>query len=378
MKIKDYGILIGAAISMGMIFTGCGKTAINANDYLTINVDGFDTAGKASCSFDSEKLINDNLKAFGLDEESDIEYFEVLGRIELGLDGKLDKTEDLSNGDEVTFKWNVSGLDELEEKYKVKLEFSDKSFTVEGLEEPQKFDPFDYVNVSFDGIAPSGKVVIECSGDIPVQLDFRADKADGLSNGDIVKITANAYYGNDLKEYCFDNGYLPTNDVKEYTVDGLAGYIQTLDEVTEDAYKKMDYHAQDMLKAHIAKTEDQRTLSEIELLGNYLLTPKDPSIYVSNKNYIYYIYKVSFSDGLSYYHYTYYTNVMLLEDGTCSFDLNTATAPKGSVFFGVSSGEIYWASEKIFFTGYGDLDSLFNNHVTAKIDEYKYESTVKS
>lgn len=377
MKAKDYGIIIGAAISMGMIFTGCGKTSINANDYLTINVDGFDTAGKASYSFDSEKLINDNLKAFGLDEESDIEYFEVLGRIELGLEGNLDKTEDLSNGDEVTFKWNVSGLDELEEKYKVKLEFSDKSFTVEGLEEPQQFDPFDYVNVSFDGIAPSGKVVIECSDDIPVQLDFRADKADGLSNGDKVKITANAYYGNDLKEYCFDNGYVPTNDVKEYTVDGLAGYIQSLDEIPEDAYKKMDYHAQDMLKAHIAKTEDKRSLSEIELLGNYLLTPKDPSIYVSYKNYIYYIYKVSFSDGLYYYHYTYYTDVMLLEDGTCSFDLNTATVPKGSVFFGVSSGEIFWASDKIFFTGYGDLDSLFNKHVTSKIDEYKYESTVK-
>lgn len=68
---------------------------------------------------------------------------------------------------------------------------------------------------------------------------------------------------------------------------------------------------------------------------------------------------------------------MLLEDGTCSFDLSTATVPKGSVFFGVASGEIYWAADKIYFTGYGDLDSLFNKQVTSKIGEYKYESTVK-
>lgn len=377
MKAKDYGIILGAALSMGMIFTGCGKTTINANDYLTINAEGFDTAGKASFYFDSEKLIDDNLKAFGLEDGSDMEYLEALGRIELGLDGKLDKTDELSNGDEVTFKWKVSGLEELEEKYKVKLEFSDKSFTVEGLEEPQEFDPFNYVKVSFDGIAPDGKAVIECSSDIPVKLDFRADKASGLNNGDTVKITANAYYGNDLKEYCFENGYVPTSDEKEFTVEGLAGYIQSLDEIPEDAYKKMDYHAQDMLKAHIANTEDEGYLAGVELLGNYLLTPKDPSIYVSKKNYIYYIYKVNFTDGLYYYHYTYYTDVMLLEDGTCSFDLSTATAPKGSVFFGVASGEIYWAADKIYFTGYGDLDSLFNKQVTSKIGEYKYESTVK-
>ncbi|MBP0957326.1 MAG: hypothetical protein J5997_08160 [Oscillospiraceae bacterium] len=377
MKAKDYGIILGAALSMGMIFTGCGKTTINANDYLTINAEGFDTAGKASFYFDSEKLIDDNLKAFGLENSSDMEYLEALGRIELGLDGKLDKTDELSNGDEVTFKWKVSGLEELEEKYKVKLEFSDKSFTVEGLEEPQEFDPFNYVKVYFDGIAPDGKVVIECSGDIPVKLDFRADKASGLNNGDTVKITANAYYGNDLKSYCFENGYVPTSDEKEFIVEGLAGYIQSLDEIPEDAYKKMDYHAQDMLKAHIANTEDEGYLAGVELLGNYLLTPKDPSIYVSKKNYIYYIYKVNFTDGLYYYHYTYYTDVMLLEDGTCSFDLSTATVPKGSVFFGVASGEIYWAADKIYFTGYGDLDSLFNKQVTSKIGEYKYESTVK-
>lgn len=377
MKAKDYGIILGAAVSIGMIFTGCGKTTINANDYLTISAEGFDSAGTASYRLDTEKLINDNLKAFGLEDGSDMDYLEVLGRMELGLNGKLDKTSELSNGDEITFKWSGSGLDEIEEKYKVKLELSDKSFTVEGLEEAQQFDPFNFVNVTFSGIAPEGKAVIECSSDIPVKLDFRADKASGLNNGDTVKITANAYYGNDLKAYCFENGYIPVSEEKEFTVEGLAGYVQTLDEIPEDAYKKMDYHAQDLLKAYIAKTEDEGYLSEIELLGNYMLTPKDPSIYVSKKNYIYYIYKVSFNDGLYYYHYTYYTDVMLLEDGTCSFDLSSATVPQGSVFFGVSSGEVYWATDKIHFAGYGDLDSLFNKQVTSKIGEYNYESTVK-
>lgn len=377
MKAKGYGIIIGTALSMGIFFTGCGTTTINANDYLTISTEGVDTKGTASYHLDTEKLINDNLKAFGLEDDSDMEYFDALGRIEVGLKGKLDKSDELSNGDEVTFKWKVKNLDEIEEKYKVKLEYSDKSFTVEGLEEPQEFDPFDYVTVSFSGIAPDGRAVIECSSDIPVMLDFAAENGDHLSNGDVVKVTANSYYGSDLKSYCFDNGYVPISVEKEYTVDGLAGYVQTLDEIPDDAYNKMDYHAQDLLRAHIANTEKEGYLSKVELLGNYMLTPKDQSIYVNNKNYLYYIYKVTFNDGLSYYHYTYYTNIMLLEDGTCSFDLSSAVAPKGSVFFGVESGEVYWATDKIFFSGYGDLDSLFNKHVTSKIGEYKYESTVK-
>ncbi|MBQ7782706.1 MAG: hypothetical protein IJ368_01925 [Oscillospiraceae bacterium] len=78
-----------------------------------------------------------------------------------------------------------------------------------------------------------------------------------------------------------------------------------------------------------------------------------------------------------YYYYTYYTDIMLLEDGTCSFDLGTATVPKGSVFFGIESGEVYWATDSIYFVGYGDIDSLFNKHITSMIGEYRYESTVK-
>ncbi|MGN1105824.1 MAG: hypothetical protein ACI4RH_04170 [Huintestinicola sp.] len=376
MKAKGYGIILGAALSMSMILTGCGKTTINVNDYLTIDASGFDTAGKASYHFDSEKLINDNLKAFGLENSSDMEYIEALGRIEIGFNGKLDRTDDLSNGDEVTFKWKTKGLEELEEKYKVKLEFSDKTFTVEGLDEPQEFDPFKYVNVTFSGIAPDGKAVIECSSDIPVKLDFRADKTGGMSNGDTVKITANAYYGNDLKEYCFENGYVPTCEEKEYVVEGLAGYIQALDEIPEDAYKKMDYHAQDLLKATTADWVSPETFTGAELLGNYLLTPKDSFNYVSNKNYLYYIYKANCADGFSYYYYTYYTNVMLLEDGTCSFDLSSAVGTTGSAFWGITSGEVF-SYNGLYFTGYEDLDSLFNKHVTSKIGEYKYESTVK-
>lgn len=376
MRKKVYGIIIGAALTVGLFLTGCGTTTINANDYLTISTEGFDTKGTASYALDTEKLLNDNLKAFGLEEGDDMEYLEALGRLEFDLNGKLDKTDSLSNGDEVTFTWKVRRLDELEEKYKVRVEYSDKSVTVEGLDEPEEFDPFDYITVSFSGIAPDGKAVIECDGSIPVKLDFRAESGDHLSNGDTVKVTANAYYGNDLISYCFENGYVPSCEEKEYTVDGLAAYIRILDEIPEDAYKKMDYHAQDLLKATTSSWKYPENFSGAELLGNYLLTPKDSFDYVTNKNYLYYVYKVNCADGFSYYYYTYYTNVMLLEDGSCSFDLSSAQYASGSVIFGITSGEIF-SHNDLYYVGYADIDTLFNKHVTSRIGEYKYESTVK-
>ena len=379
MKLKSCTAIASAVLSMCVMFTACGKTTINVNDYLTIDVDGFDTAGTASYSFDSEALINDNLKAFGLDDSSEAAYIEALVRLETGIYGKLDKNSKLSNGDKVTFSWNEKGIEDFEEKYKVDLQLNDKSFVIEGLEEAESFDPFEYLTVSFDGIAPKGNATIKCSSDCPVTLDFKADKSDSLSNGDIIKVTANAYMGKDLKEYCFEKGYIPTASEKEFVVNGLAGYVQEIADIPEDAYNKMDSHAQDKLKAYVAANwvEPLEYVTNIELLGNYLLTPKDPSIYVNKNNYYYYVYRIDLADGLYYYYYTYYTDIMLLEDGTCSFDLGTATVPKGSVFFGIESGEVYWATDSIYFVGYGDIDSLFNKHITSMIGEYRYESTVK-
>lgn len=71
----------------------------------------------------------------------------------------------------------------------------------------------------------------------------------------------------------------------------------------------------------------------------------------------------------------------MLEDGTCSFDLGSITVPDGSAFFGTVSGEAFLVTahdgKSYYYLGYDNLDSLFNKHVTAKIDRYNYETTVK-
>ena len=373
-----------AVLPMAALITGCGRASINANDYLEVNIDGYDTVAQASYSIDYEKMIEDNAEAFGIDEKSGSEMLGLEMLMEEHLDGKLDKTSELKNGDEVVFKWDDNAAASIEEKYKVKIKLSEEKITVKDLEEAQKFDPFEFVNVVFDGISPNGSVKIDEKSEIPVKgISFTVDKTDKLSNGDKIKIT----FGSDsCTDDCFIQGYVPEATEKEYTVEGLASYIQKIDEVPKDAFDKMDAHAQDVMKAHVAESwSDSEGLKEMKLIGNYMLTPKDSSLSTNVNNSLYFIYKMTAKDVLKpddpnatfdYYYYSVFSNIVILADGTCSFDLSGMKHAEGSSAFGIKSGEVV-TRDRYYYWGYEDLDSMFNKLITANIDKYSYESTVE-
>lgn len=375
------GIIKGALLlPIALSLSGCGAKTVNLNDYLTIECSGIDTAGKASFSVDVEQLVEDNSDALGLEDASFGSLLTVYDDLYSKLDGELDKTSELSNGDKITFTWDDIDTKKFKEKYSVKLNFSDVPYEVSGLEEAKEFNPFDYITVTCEGFAPYGKLNISKNGENPVYgISYRSDKADGLSNGDKVIITAET--SGDFREYCLDKGYIPSETEFEYTVSGLASYASKLELIPADAMTKMDSHAQDVFRASVAKNwNDSESLKNVELIGNYFLTPKDASISANTCNYVYFIYKITAENEekggtFDYYYYSYYTNIILLDDGTCSFDLNDITVPEGSSFFGVVSGEAF-STGSHYYKGYEDLDSLFNKQVTSKIDKYQYESTV--
>lgn len=385
MKFKTF--VLGAAIAaFALLMTGCGRTAVNLNDYVTVNYEGYNTVGVAEYDFDYEKMIEDNPKAFGLSKDhSSDDTIEVLFDINQYIDGGLDKTEELSNGDTINFKWDISNEEALNENYPISLEYSDITINVEGLDEPESFDPFANVKVTFSGIAPNGTVSIDSNekGELD-ELVYTADVNEGLSNGDKVKVKVDSY-SDSLNEYCLKYGKVPSATEKEYTVEGLASYVMSLDKIPKEVLDKMDTHAQDTFKAHVASAwNDSETLKNITLIGNYFVYPKD-SINVYTQNYLYFVYKIDAENmddkekkgqTFSYYYYSYFKDIMILEDGICSYDLNEMTVPQGSSFFGSVSGEAFSTGDH-YYIGYKDLDSLFNKQITSKIGEYSYESTVE-
>ena len=371
-------IMAAAAAAALVLLAGCGRTKIDLNNYLTLEPSGFDTAGKVSTSFDYDALVSDNLKAFGLsDNAGEEEELGVMMRIEEYISGDLDKDTGLSNGDTVTYTWDVNEA-RLEELFPVDIVCENKTLDITGLEEGEKFDPFENIKVTFSGVAPNGDVSISDSDSEVSGLLYLPDKIGGLSNGDKVVVTVSAPSG-ELDDYCRGYGKIPTATEKEYTVEGLSAYAMKLDDIPQDTLDKMDKNAQDSLKAYTAANwVEPESFKGMKLLGNYFVYPKDSSISVSPTNYVYFVYEVTALNAddnnkpFNYYYYSYYTDVMLLEDGTCSFDLSSMGVPEGNEFYGET-----FSTGKYYYKGYRDLDSLFNKQITAKIDKYAYENTVK-
>lgn len=377
----------GCLLMLGL--SACGKT-IDLNDYVTVEITGYEGYGEARAVFDKKAFKEDyaDMELTGEDAATyNLFYSSAAACVaDEFIKVDVDVDEGLSNGDQVTLKWTCNE-ENIKELTGYKVSFKEDSTTVEGLAEVPVFDAFVGLEVQFAGFAPQGSAMLVTDG-ISAEagrLSFVLDKSSGLSNGDMVTVKINNSATADNVEYYVDKcGAIPQSFEKQFVVQGLGEYVTELSQISKDMMEKMDIQAQDKFKAHVAEHwANAESLKGIQLVGNYFLTPKTG---FTGTNKIYFIYKVtavndSNPDGFDYYYYTRYEDVILLPDGTCSVDLSAAIVPegKGVFLFGEPysiSGEAFF-SGKYYYQGYEDLDSLFNKKVTTEIGEYSYESTVE-
>ncbi len=392
---KNFSIIKVVTLSVGLMscavmFTGCGAKKINLNDYLDINYSGYDTVGVATAEFDYEKMIKENSEAFGIKgEPSEMEILNVELALDGVIDGSLSKSTELSNGDSISYVWDVSMTDKISEKYDVEFSFEDVKVDVKNLDATESFDPFANVNVTYSGIAPDGSVKIDGSVDGMSDLYFEADKTSGLKNGDTIKVSVKSYSG-DVESYCTEHGKIPSELEKEFTVEGLSSYVSSIDEIPEDMQEKMKNQAMDSITANAAGWAEGNSLESAEFIGYYFLTPKD-GFYASSNNELYCVYKVTSNiTGFTadnteekqtgqetYYTYYHYSDIMILEDGTCSADLSNGYMTNNNAESSYGQKGFFGGIDAYSYKGYNDLDSMFNDCVTKKIADCNYESTVQ-
>ena len=479
--------IVALIVLLVVIFkvAGCGKTKVDLNDYLSISVAGTDTVGTASYSFDSNGLFMKLAETIGVKDEDAADPYYLLNSLTSGskkwkklsdlysmmdstFQGSLDKTTDLSNGDEIVFEWNNNKdqMEQIEKDFKVSFSCKEMKKDVEGLAKIQEFDPFEDVEVKFSGYAPNGTAEIQNNSEYNYEtpyLDVELDKRDGLSNGDkvtvsvvnavddedtfrencirdwgvapsavtkeytvegldemedydpfehiivsfsgtspdttinitnntgiedlefeadkyeklklgdTVTVTAKGYYDEDPAELCAYEGKNLTVTSKEYTVENVPKYADQLSEIPQDMLDKMDQNAQDKLNAYAANNwSDEERLVGISLEGEYFLYVKDGADTYdywsgeSTYNKLFLVYKVSVeADGkpYEYYYYSRFSNIIIMEDGTCSLDMSAIATPDDTI-----SVDGYY-----YYHGYADLDTLKYKTVTANLDNYTYE-----
>lgn len=388
MKRKSKAILACLTLCVCAGLTGCGKETVDVSAEADIIVSGYDGHGIAT--FSKGNWLTNTEKTYG-QEMSFMELAALEEALYNAVEYSISPSENISNGDEVVLTIDVdnSAL----ESYNFKLAGGEKKITVSGLEEVKAFDPFENVTVNFGGMSPNGSASVNTSdSNVDIDLSYTLDKSSGLKNGDEVTVSISSYSGTDVEEYCMSKGKAPTVTEKTFTVEGLATYAQTLDDIPDDMKSKMLAQAEDAIKAKCIWNENGTTgtLKSLEHLGDYYLTGKE-GFNASPYNKIYCVYKgtVEFNalkrrgDGktketgtASFYTYYYYDNIVIMPDNTCSLDLSKGNL--ASYSYETDYGyEGFWGP--IFYSLYGckDLDSMFNDRVTSQIANYNYENTVK-
>lgn len=382
---------VAAAIIIGLAMSV--KPKINLNDYVTISYDGYDTMGTATASLDIDGLVFAIVGDEGGDEEKQYQAEMAVSAL-LGnenLEGELDKTEDLKNGDTVTYTWDISdgAKKDIEDKLGYTLKYEDITTTVEGLQEAEPFDPFDRLKVIFSGIQPNGTVEIDDGGD-GWYSTFTADPNDGLSNGDNVTIyyTPNGYDPRDnekaLEEYCISSaGKIPTETKKTYTVSGLDAYLTTLSDLTDGQFDILKQETNDTFEAYFARQYDPKYVktNKMEYVGRYLLTKKKQDTY-GNANTLDLIYKITQifydqqADSTDKKSHTYYLCAsfvnLTFNDKGVTYDSCTVLGDYQNIKVGDDWGTNY------SYIGYEDSTAMHTELVTANKADYSVEEDMKA
>src|SRR6056297_1647250 len=146
-------IILISTLVMIMVVTGCSSGGSGLGGAKTFNLStgvdadfmGLDTKGTANLTFDEEILLSEFSSELGIMpdtniyelEESDPETYEKLTKIDklyYSIELKLDKIENLSNGDIVTVMLDYN--EPLAEELGYEFELSKPEYEVSGLQEP--------------------------------------------------------------------------------------------------------------------------------------------------------------------------------------------------------------------------------------------------
>lgn len=406
------GIIAAVVVFLAVVIVICThKPTINLNKYVTVNYQGYDTLGRATVTVDwntieedygkkikvnKSALKKDMKKELGGDYSNTIfgdiidDYLDesTVDLLSACVSGSLDRSNGLSNGDEVIYSWECS--DEEVEKYLgCKLKYSDITFTVSDLEQVGTFNPFDGVTLSYSGVAPNGKASIsyEYENDYNYYLNYQLDKKDGLSNGDTVTLTVSISGSEEsFVEYY---GELPSPMEQTYTVEGLMAYIDSAENIPDDLMISMQNQAEDIIKAQVANNwKENVSLKSLVYMGNYFLTSKGNQW---NQNRCALVYKLTAEETMDtedegtviedkdIYYYVQFSDLMTEEDGTGAVDITNYSVTNNS--FTVETEHIKssgWWSEyyKFYYHGFEDLATLYNEVVTKNLEGYAHEDNV--
>lgn len=386
------------------------KTTIDLNEVYNITLSGYEGSGVLKVAFDSDKFVqkyNDKLsldkksakkwakKEYGNQEYAEDTYeklwnnniAEYVGEI-LEYDCIVEPVEngELKNGDSVEFVYtDEEMIDTLEELYHCKFKGLEP-YKVKGLEKLGEYDPFADIKTTFVGTEPYGTVQIENPDDeLGKNLQYEVENNGTFCNGDTAKIKIINYEWMDIEgEY----GKTLSRNSCEVQVEGLTGYVNSLDEISDEVLEKMKKEVADVVKAQNASADETgSTILNAEYIGNYFLKAKSYGSYDNDfENALYLCYRVDvenyvetklalYNEVHTYYTYFRFTNIM--DDGNGNIQIDYTSYERPSDIYTVDESRGSYDDRMIWnYKGYEDLETMYNKAVVTKADRYTSEENV--
>lgn len=390
-------VLVLSIVIITAIVIAVKPRKINLNKYVTVAFTGYNSVGNAYLSFDNEAFHADFDEKIKFTEEAETSgYTDVYNLLGINAAGAcldnigvtLSQESELSNGMTVSLVWNCDDA-LIEEMFHCNVVYEPTTYTVEGLEEAEIFDPFENLEITFSGISPDGTVslnTIDNSG-VFEELYFECSPTTGLSNGDTVTVSLNG--GIDPISYCTENfGSYPIEIQKEYVVQGLNEYISSLSQLSQEDEDALIEQTIEVFNSEInAYWGEQHTINEIRCLGFCLLTPLEGEIIEGeNKNgYMYVVLEIDatidfeyyrngyiYSSDREFYYYLKFPVPSINNEGDVIVDLEGYTMPSNDFSFSIAfyNGVMTPGIER-----YDDFNRIF---IFSASDTYNIESTIEN
>lgn len=391
-KLAVVGGVVIIAAGAGAIFYNMSRT-IPLDKYLVFETDGYTGYGNVNVSVDWKAIKSKYGNKLSFTKEAKEEYGKSIRDMkpielledEIRID--LDEDSHLSNGDSISYSWDVD--EDLADYVGCKFKYKDGTYQISDLKELEKFDAFANLTVKFTGTSPHGKAEIEYSGNELGSYCFEYEPDKDLSNGNTVTVKINE---SGIEESA-RNGKIPAETEKEYTVSGLESVVTKLSEIDETAMEKMKQQGFDEWNAWAADKdweEDEESLEGISYMGAYLLTPKNGD----DSNALALAYEIrihnKYTDedtGATYdqvnkvYRYIAYSNLVLdaegkvkIEDADYGVMSNYAESSKFDSGITDAWG---WSKKSWSYPGYESLDDLYNKQIIANANSFNHEDSVE-
>ena len=309
-QIKSIITIVLMLAIMSAVLTGC-SSKIDSSEYLSTPVfSGCNGYGTASIAFDEEALI---VQAIGEEPaamtDAFWEWVALYDEYSSNISCEYNK-ENLSNGDTVVVKINVTGT------AAEKIKSAEMEYKVEGLPDVEHVDVFNSVDIQFSGISgeATAEISLTDSSDILDACKFNVEPNYSLKNGDVVTVTIT-----NTDDLLDKFSSLPKENSKTFTVSGLE-YYATAEDIPVDVVKQIG--VQLVTEQQKENDEDPNfTYSDVELYGIFFLEGKEDAWADENQLHIVIHYNMLENNGevkFSYYTPLYIKDILVSSDGSIS------------------------------------------------------------